>query len=89
MAWIRECLTDVANDREQDNDTEPIPVVPLTEETENAMDNTAFQKLLKKLGVTPPADEQVNKIHRLRAHSHVALVLALLVLCSFITRHVK
>ena len=53
-------MQEVADDREADPDEEPIPVVPMTEETENAMDNTIFQKLLKKLGVTPPANEQVG-----------------------------
>ncbi len=61
MTWIQSNLQEVADDREQDNDTEPIPVVPMTEETEDAMDNTEFQKLLKKLGVQRPVDEQVQK----------------------------
>ena len=64
MIWIQRSLQEVADDREADQDEEPIPVVPMTEETENAMDNTAFQKLLKKLGVTPPANEQVTQPSR-------------------------
>ena len=40
----------------------PVPLVPFTSEAEDAMDNTTFQKMLKKLGVKPPADEQVSFI---------------------------
>ena len=60
VIWIQRSMQEGADDREADQDEEPIPVVPMTEETENAMDNTVFQKLLKKLGVTPPANEQVR-----------------------------
>lgn len=38
----------------------PLPLVPLTEENEDAMENRAFQKLLRKVGIRAPADGQVG-----------------------------
>jgi timeless len=40
------------------DDGEPTPIVTLTEENEDAMENKAFKSMLKKLGVRPPANEQ-------------------------------
>lgn len=37
-----------------------VPLVPLTEENEEAMENEQFQQLLIKLGVRPPASGQVS-----------------------------
>lgn len=54
------CLSQVADDREEDGDQEPIPLVPLTEDQENAMEDKTFQGLLKKCGVSAPANEQVS-----------------------------
>ncbi len=39
--------------------SQPVPIVPLTEANEEAMDNNSFRKLLRKLGLRPPANEQV------------------------------
>lgn len=39
--------------------SQPVPLVPLTEENEDAMENKSFQKLLRKIGLRAPADEQV------------------------------
>lgn len=36
-----------------------VPLVPLTEENEEAMENKSFRRLLRKLGIREPADEQV------------------------------
>ncbi|NWV33521.1 TIM protein, partial [Grantiella picta] len=36
----------------------PVPLVPLTEENEDAMENRRFQSLLRQLGLRPPASEQ-------------------------------
>lgn len=41
--------------------SQAVPLVPLTEENEEAMENEQFQQLLRKLGVRPPASGQVNK----------------------------
>lgn len=40
--------------------SQAVPLVPLTEENEEAMENEQFQQLLRKLGVRPPASGQVN-----------------------------
>lgn len=40
--------------------SQPVPLVPLTEENEEAMENEQFQRLLRKLGVRPPSSGQVN-----------------------------
>ena len=39
--------------------SQPVALVPLTEANEDAMENKRFQKLLRKLGMRAPADEQV------------------------------
>ncbi|NXP22736.1 TIM protein, partial [Scytalopus superciliaris] len=36
----------------------PVPLVPLTEENEDAMENRRFRSLLRQLGLRPPASEQ-------------------------------
>lgn len=39
--------------------SQAVPLVPLTEANEEAMENKSFRKLLRKLGIRPPANEQV------------------------------
>lgn len=39
--------------------SQPVALVPLTEANEEAMDNKHFMKLLRKLGIREPANEQV------------------------------
>ena len=39
--------------------SQAVPLVPLTEANEEAMENKNFRKLLRKLGIRPPANEQV------------------------------
>uniref|UniRef100_A0A8C5M708 Timeless circadian regulator n=1 Tax=Leptobrachium leishanense TaxID=445787 RepID=A0A8C5M708_9ANUR len=58
VLWFQNCLYRAAEDREEDGFSQSIPLVPLTEENEDAMEHKTFQKLLKKLGVRPPANEQ-------------------------------
>ncbi|NXT57525.1 TIM protein, partial [Pluvianellus socialis] len=36
----------------------PVPLVPLSEENEDAMEDRRFQALLRRLGLRPPASEQ-------------------------------
>ncbi|NXJ72893.1 TIM protein, partial [Rostratula benghalensis] len=36
----------------------PVPLVPLSEENEDAMEDRQFQALLRQLGLRPPASEQ-------------------------------
>ncbi|XP_069509796.1 protein timeless homolog isoform X2 [Ambystoma mexicanum] len=58
LAWLQNCLNRTAGDREEDGVSQAVPLVPLTEENEDAMENGQFQKLLKAVGVRPPANEQ-------------------------------
>ncbi|KAL2776225.1 protein timeless-like protein isoform 2, partial [Daubentonia madagascariensis] len=58
LLWLQNCLIRVANDREEDGCSQAVPLVPLTEENEEAMENKQFQQLLCKLGVRPPASGQ-------------------------------
>ncbi|MGH0170432.1 UNVERIFIED_CONTAM: hypothetical protein FKN15_058818 [Acipenser sinensis] len=45
---------------EEESQAQPVPLVPLTEDNEDAMENKHFQRLLKKLGIRAPATEQVG-----------------------------
>ncbi|XP_061584565.1 protein timeless homolog isoform X2 [Cololabis saira] len=58
LLWLQNSLNRTANDRDKDGLSQPVPLVPLTEENEDAMENKSFQKLLRKLGMRPPANEQ-------------------------------
>ena len=41
------------------DDWQPLPLVTMTEESELALRDKSFQKLLKKIGLAPPTNEQV------------------------------
>ncbi|MGH0145122.1 UNVERIFIED_CONTAM: hypothetical protein FKN15_068014 [Acipenser sinensis] len=58
LLWLQHCLNRTAADREEDGQAQPVPLVPLTEDNEDAMENKHFQRLLKKLGIRAPATEQ-------------------------------
>ncbi|XP_060898705.1 protein timeless homolog [Labrus mixtus] len=58
MLWLQNCLNRTAGDRKKDGLPQPVAIVPLTEENEDAMDNKRFRKLLRKLGMRAPANEQ-------------------------------
>uniref|UniRef100_A0A8C0XAH1 Protein timeless n=1 Tax=Castor canadensis TaxID=51338 RepID=A0A8C0XAH1_CASCN len=58
LLWLQNCLIRAADDREEDGCSQAIPLVPLTEENEEAIENEQFQQLLRKLGVRPPTPEQ-------------------------------
>ncbi|XP_034022725.1 protein timeless homolog [Thalassophryne amazonica] len=58
LLWLQNCLNRTADDCEDNGLSQPVPIVPLTEENEDAMDNKGFQRLLRKLGMRPPANEQ-------------------------------
>lgn len=58
LLWLQNCLNRTADKREDDGTLIAVPLVPFSEENEDAMDNEVFQKLLKKVGIRPPADEQ-------------------------------
>ncbi|XP_078057208.1 protein timeless homolog isoform X2 [Mustelus asterias] len=58
LQWLQNCLNRTADKREDDGISIAVPLVPLSEENEDAMGHEVFQKLLKKIGIRPPADEQ-------------------------------
>ncbi|KAL0125370.1 hypothetical protein PUN28_004481 [Cardiocondyla obscurior] len=57
VEWINESLQDSLEDRDEES-SEGIPLVPLTDYSSAAMDSPSFQKLLRALGFVPPADAQ-------------------------------
>uniref|UniRef100_A0A8C3VYZ2 Timeless circadian regulator n=1 Tax=Catagonus wagneri TaxID=51154 RepID=A0A8C3VYZ2_9CETA len=58
LLWLQNCLIRAADDREEAGCSQAVPLVPLTEENEEAMESGQFQQLLRKLGVRPPASGQ-------------------------------
>ncbi|XP_017793791.1 PREDICTED: protein timeless homolog [Habropoda laboriosa] len=57
LEWIKESLQDVLDDRDEES-SEGIPLVPLTDYSVAAMDSPSFQKLIRAMGFTPPSNEQ-------------------------------
>ncbi|XP_011690831.1 PREDICTED: protein timeless homolog isoform X1 [Wasmannia auropunctata] len=57
LEWIKESLQDILDDRDEES-SEGIPLVPLTDYSSAAMDSPSFQKLLRAMGFVPPADAQ-------------------------------
>ncbi|NXS76344.1 TIM protein, partial [Pandion haliaetus] len=58
LRWLENCLRRTAGDREEDGVSHPVPLVPLSEENEDAMEDRRFRALLRQLGLRPPANEQ-------------------------------
>ncbi|NXV24268.1 TIM protein, partial [Cepphus grylle] len=58
LRWLETCLRRAAGDREEDGVSHPVPLVPLSEENEDAMEDRRFKALLRQLGLRPPASEQ-------------------------------
>ncbi|XP_047528915.1 protein timeless homolog [Vanessa atalanta] len=61
LKWLAENLEEVALDQEAegfDPESEGTPLVPISSESVEAMDNALFVKVLKSIGVAPPSDEQ-------------------------------
>uniref|UniRef100_A0A8B9RXR0 Timeless circadian regulator n=1 Tax=Accipiter nisus TaxID=211598 RepID=A0A8B9RXR0_9AVES len=58
LQWLENCLRRTAGDREEDGVSHPVPLVPLSEENEDAMEDRRFRALLRRLGLRPPANEQ-------------------------------
>ena len=57
LEWIKESLEEAIEDRDEES-SEGIALVPITEESSVAMDSPHFQRLLRAIGIDPPADEQ-------------------------------
>lgn len=55
-----ECLSETLEDREDGEGDEAIPIVPLTDISNDAMEDHTFLKFIAKLGLAPPANEQVR-----------------------------
>ncbi|XP_072423149.1 protein timeless homolog isoform X1 [Chiloscyllium punctatum] len=70
LLWLQNCLNRTADKREDAGTSIAVPLVPLSEENEDAMEHEVFQKLLKKVGIRPPADEQ-ESFWRISAHLNV------------------
>ncbi|KAF1674096.1 hypothetical protein FQV07_0010548, partial [Pygoscelis papua] len=60
LRWLENCRRGTAGDREEDGVSHPVPLVPLSEENEDAMEDRRFRALLLQLGLRPPASEQVR-----------------------------
>ncbi|KAJ0178758.1 hypothetical protein K1T71_005533 [Dendrolimus kikuchii] len=61
LRWLAENLEEVALDQEAegyDPETEGIPLVPISKEAVEAMENSLFKRVLDGVGVIPPFDEQ-------------------------------
>ncbi|OXB59911.1 UNVERIFIED_CONTAM: hypothetical protein H355_008446, partial [Colinus virginianus] len=58
LRWLQNCLKRTARDRETEGMSFPVPLVPLSEENEDAMENRGFRALLREVGLRPPANEQ-------------------------------
>ncbi|XP_013916169.1 PREDICTED: protein timeless homolog [Thamnophis sirtalis] len=58
LLWLQNSLNRTAAARGEDGCSQAVPLVPLTEESEDAMEHKDFQKLLWKLGVRSPGNEQ-------------------------------
>ncbi|XP_072775771.1 protein timeless homolog isoform X3 [Taeniopygia guttata] len=58
LRWLQNSLRRAAGDRQEDGVSHPVPLVPLTEENEDAMEDRRFRALLRQLGLRPPASEQ-------------------------------
>lgn len=63
LKWLAENLEEVSLDQEAegyDPEGEGVPIVPISTDAVEAMQNKQFQTILKGLGIKPPQDEQVN-----------------------------
>lgn len=60
LEWIQSKLLRTADDRESTDKEkwQPLPLVTITEENEEALGNKLFRQALKKVGLKPPASEQ-------------------------------
>lgn len=62
LQWLKESFEEAAQDIDNDPNTEDVdgvPLVPVGEDADSAMDRPIFQRLLQALGIVPPFDEQV------------------------------
>ncbi|XP_046584148.1 LOW QUALITY PROTEIN: protein timeless homolog [Haliotis rubra] len=67
IAWIQRGLKRTAEDREKDEHRVAVPIVPLSDDNETAMDDKMFLDFLQLIGISPPANEQ-EAFWRIPAH---------------------
>lgn len=63
LKWVAENLEEVALDQEAegyDPNAEGIPLVPISNDCVQAMEEELFKKILMGVGIMPPSDEQVS-----------------------------
>ncbi|CAH1773613.1 unnamed protein product [Owenia fusiformis] len=66
IVWIKEGLQRTAADKEEDGDDgDPIPIVPITEENCDAMENATFAQFLQIIGITPPSEDNQQAFWRI------------------------
>nr|AUI80375.1 timeless 2 [Euphausia superba] len=58
IGWLSSLLKDTADDREEDGEFEPVPILALSESCTDAMEDSNFQNLLKLIGIHPPVTHQ-------------------------------
>ncbi|KAL6111612.1 timeless [Pungitius sinensis] len=58
LMWLQRSLYKTAIYRDTDGCSQDVPFVPHGKENEDAMENQTFRRLLRKLGLRPPANEQ-------------------------------
>nr|XP_040060024.1 protein timeless homolog [Gasterosteus aculeatus aculeatus] len=58
LLWLQNSLYKTAMYRDDDGFSQDVPFVPFGEENADAMENKTFRRLLRKLGLRPPANEQ-------------------------------
>ncbi|XP_025082502.1 protein timeless homolog isoform X2 [Pomacea canaliculata] len=58
VTWIERLLCQNADLREKGGKTYPVPIVPLTEDNETALEDPIFTGFIKCLGLSPPSNEQ-------------------------------
>ncbi|XP_048237661.1 protein timeless homolog isoform X2 [Haliotis rufescens] len=71
IVWIQRGLRRTAEDRERDDYRVAVPIVPLTEDNETAMEDKMFLDFLQLIGISPPANEQ-EAFWRIPAHLSVS-----------------
>ncbi|XP_060068073.1 protein timeless homolog [Ylistrum balloti] len=59
IKWIQRGLSRTAGDKEELASSMPVPIVPLTEENETAMEDECFLSFLKKIGICPPNEQEM------------------------------
>lgn len=59
MEWLKECISDAIEDF-GDEDFDGIPLVPIMDYAQSAMENEDFKNMLKGFGICEPFDEQVS-----------------------------